>query len=139
MLMAYVITGILFNVNIWYKLSEKTGYAVWITLAGLVVTIVVNVIFMPRYSYHAAAWGHIASYLTMLVLTAALGRKHYPIPYNWGVVLLLVVAGLGAWGLASLLPEMGLGLKILVHSAFVLLYVGAAFVIFALQKRRSVA
>lgn len=139
MLMAYVVTGILFNVNIWYKLSEKTGYAVWITLAGLVVTIVVNVIFMPRYSYHAAAWGHIASYLTMLVLTAALGRKHYPIPYNWGVVLLLVVAGLGAWGLASLLPEMGLGLKILVHSAFVLLYVGAAFVIFALQKRRSVA
>ena len=73
------------------------------------------------------------------VLTAALGRKHYPIPYNWGVVLLLVVAGLGVWGLASLLPEMGLGLKILVHSAFVLLYVGVAFVIFVLQKRRSVA
>jgi O-antigen/teichoic acid export membrane protein len=139
MLMAYVITGILFNVNIWYKLSEKTGYAVWITLAGLVVTIIVNVIFMPRYSYHAAAWGHIASYLTMLILTAALGRKHYPIPYNWGVVLLLVVAGLSIWGLSSLLPEMGLGLKILVHSAFVLLYIGAAFVIFVLQKRRSVA
>ena len=139
MLMAYVITGILFNVNIWYKLSEKTGYAVWITLAGLVVTVVVNILFMPRYSYHAAAWGHIASYLTMLVLTAALGRKHYPIPYNWGVVLLLVAAGLGVWRLAALLPEMGLGLKILVHSAFVLLYIGVAFAIFAVQKRRSVA
>ena len=139
MLMAYVITGILFNVNIWYKLSEKTGYAVWITLAGLVVTVVVNILFMPRYSYHAAAWGHIASYLTMLVLTAALGRKHYPIPYNWGVVLLLVAAGLGVWRLAGLLPEMGLGLKILVHSVFVLLYIGVAFAIFAVQKRRSVA
>ena len=139
MLMAYVITGILFNVNIWYKLSEKTGYAVWITLAGLVVTVVVNILFMPRYSYHAAAWGHIASYLTMLVLTAALGRKHYPIPYNWGVVLLLVAAGLGVWRLAALLPEMGLGLKILVHSVFVLLYIGVAFAIFAVQKRRSVA
>lgn len=139
MLMAYVITGILFNVNIWYKLSEKTGYAVWITLAGLVVTVVVNLIFMPRYSYHAAAWGHIASYLTMLVLTAALGRKHYPIPYNWGVVLLLVASGLGVWGLSSLLPDLGLGLKILVHSAFVLLYIGVAFVIFALQKRRTAA
>ena len=138
MLMAYVITGILFNVNIWYKLSEKTGYAVWITLAGLVVTVVVNILFMPRYSYHAAAWGHIASYLTMLVLTAALGRKHYPIPYNWGVVLLLVAAGLGVWRLAALLPEMGLGLKILVHSVFVLLYIGVAFAIFAVQKRRSV-
>ena len=136
MLMAYVITGILFNVNIWYKLSEKTGYAVWITLAGLVVTIVVNLIFMPVYSYHAAAWGHIASYLTMLVLTAWLGRRHYPIPYNWGVVLLLVAAGLGIWALSGLLPEMGLGLKILVHSAFVLLYIAVAFAIFVIQKRR---
>ena len=137
MLMAYVITGILFNVNIWYKLSEKTGYAVWITLAGLVVTIVVNLIFMPRYSYHAAAWGHIASYVTMLLLTALLGRKHYPIPYNWGVVILLVAAGLGVWGLSMLLPEMGVWAKILVHSAFVLLYIAVAFVIFVVQKRRA--
>lgn len=137
MLMAYVITGILFNVNIWYKLSEKTGYAVWITLAGLAVTIVVNLIFMPRYSYHAAAWGHIASYVTMLLLTALLGRKHYPIPYNWGVVILLVAAGLGVWGLSMLLPEMGVWAKILVHSAFVLLYIAIAFVIFVVQKRRS--
>lgn len=137
MLMAYIITGILFNVNIWYKLSEKTGYAVWITLAGLVVTIVVNLVFMPLYSYHAAAWGHIASYLTMLVLTAALGRKHYPIPYNWGVVVLLVTGGLGVWGLSLLLPEMGLWTKILVHSAFVLLYFFLAFAIFAIHKRRT--
>lgn len=137
MLMAYVITGVLFNVNIWYKLSEKTGYAVWITLAGLVVTVAVNLVFMPRYSYHAAAWGHVASYLTMLVLTAVLGRRHYPIPYNWGVVLLLVAAGLGIWGLSRLLPEMGLWIKILVHSAFVLLYIAVAFVIFVVRKRRS--
>ena len=137
MLMAYVITGILFNVNIWYKLSEKTGYAVWITLAGLVVTIAVNLVFMPRYSYHAAAWGHIASYLTMLVLTALLGRRHYPIPYDWGVVILLVAAGLGVWGLSTLLPEMGLWTKIFVHCAFVLLYIAIAFVIFVVHKKKS--
>ena len=139
MLMAYVITGVLFNVNIWYKLSEKTGYAVWITLAGLVVTIIVNLIFMPKYSYHAAAWGHIASYLTMLVLTAWLGRRHYPIPYNWGVVVLLVAAGLGVWGLSLLLPDMGTGLRILVHCAFVVLYAVLAFAIFFIHKKRAVA
>ncbi len=139
MLMAYIITGILFNVNIWYKLSEKTGYAVWITLAGLVVTVVINVIFMPRYSYHAAAWGHVASYLTMLVLTAWLGRRHYPIPYHWGVVFLLVGAGLGVWGLSLLLPEMGLWTKIFIHLLFVLLYIAAAFIIFVVHKRKSAA
>lgn len=139
MLMAYVLTGILFNVNIWYKLSEKTGFAVWITLAGLVVTIVVNVSFMPVYSYHAAAWGHLASYLTMLILTAALGRRHYPIPYEWAVVVLLVAVGLGIWGLSLLLPAMGIWLKLLVHFAFVLLYIFVAFAIFAIKKKKTPA
>ena len=73
----------------------------------------------------------------MLVLTAVLGRKHYPIPYNWGVVLLLVAAGLGVWGLSLLLPDMGIWAKILVHSAFVLLYIAVAFVIFAIRKKRT--
>lgn len=137
MLMAYIITGILFNVNIWYKLSEKTGYAVWITLAGLAVTIAVNLVFMPLYSYRAAAWGHIASYLTMLILTALLGRRHYPIPYNWGVVLLLVAAGLGVWGLSLLLPEMTLTVKFFIHTALVLLYLAIAFVIHTVHKRKA--
>ena len=137
MLMAYIITGILFNVNIWYKLSEKTGYAVWITLAGLAVTIAVNLVFMPLYSYRAAAWGHIASYLTMLILTALLGRRHYPIPYTWGVVLLLVAAGLGVWGLSLLLPEMTLTVKFFIHTALVLLYLAIAFVIHTVHKRKA--
>jgi hypothetical protein len=36
-----------------------------------------------------------------------------------------------------LLPEMGVWAKILVHSAFVLLYIAVAFVIFVVQKRRA--
>lgn len=137
MLIAYVLTGILFNVNIWYKLSEKTGYGVWITLAGLVVTVVVNMVFMPRYSYYAAAWGHLASYLTMLVLTASLGRKHYPVPYDWGVVVLLVAAGLVIWGVRMRLPAQELWAKILTNSALVLLYIACAFAIFVVRKRKT--
>ncbi|MBO5595856.1 MAG: oligosaccharide flippase family protein [Bacteroidales bacterium] len=83
MLLSYMLLGMLFNVSMWYKLSGKTNMAVWITLAGLVVTIVVNVLFMPRYSYWASAFAHLASYLVMFILSAALGAKYYPIPYNW--------------------------------------------------------
>ena len=75
MLMAYVMLGMQFNISMWYKLSGKTNYAVWITLAGLLVTIIINVVFMPRYSYHAAAWAHIASYLVMMVISLILGNK----------------------------------------------------------------
>lgn len=137
MLMAYILTGMLFNVNMWYKLAEKTGYAVWITLAGLAVSLVIDLIFMPVYSYHAAAWGHLASYLTMLLLTAVLGRKHYYIPYNWGILVLLILLGLGIWGLSLLLPEMGFWLEFLIHALMVAVFAAAAFAILKLSDRRK--
>ena len=93
MLLSYMLLGMLFNVSMWYKLSGKTNMAVWITLAGLAVTVVVNVVFMPRFSYWASAFGHLASYLTMFIISAVLGAKYYPIPYNWkrigGIFLLM--------------------------------------------------
>ena len=83
MLLSYMILGMLFNVSMWYKLSGKTNVAIWITLSGLVVTALVIVLFMPKYSYWAAAYGHLASYVVMFVISAVLGAKYYPIPYRW--------------------------------------------------------
>lgn len=74
----------LFNVSMWYKLSGKTNMAIWITLSGLVVTAIVIIAFMPKYSYWAAAYGHLASYIVMFVISSVLGAKYYPIPYRWG-------------------------------------------------------
>lgn len=84
MLFSYMVLGMLFNVSMWYKLSGKTGMAIWITSAGLLVTFVVNLVFMPKYSYWAAAFGHLASYVVMFIISAVLGQKHWPVPYRWG-------------------------------------------------------
>ncbi len=84
MLLSYMILGMLFNVSMWYKLSGKTDMAIWITLSGLVVTALVIVLFMPKYSYWAAAYGHLASYIVMFAISSILGAKYYPIPYRWG-------------------------------------------------------
>lgn len=94
MLLSYMLLGMQFNVSMWYKLSGKTSVAIWITLAGLAVTAVVNVLFMPRFSYHAAAWGHLASYVVMLAINVFLGKKHYPIPYDWRLIF-CIFAGMG--------------------------------------------
>ena len=70
-----------------------------ITLLGLGVTIVGNLIFMPFFSYWASVWVHLASCLVMLFVSTYLGQKHYPIPYRWreiikyigfGVILYLI-------------------------------------------------
>ena len=122
MLMAYVLLGMQFNISMWYKLSGKTNYAVWITLAGLVVTVLINVLFMPRYSYHAAAWAHIASYLVMMIISLVLGNKYYPIPYNWKKIIIAIVYALAIYGVSLLLPEMSLWPKMGVHTLLMLAY-----------------
>lgn len=119
MLLGYIFLGMLFNVNMWYKLSGKTTIAVWITLAGMLVTTVVNVCFMPLFSYWASAFGHLLSSLIMLVISTLLGNKYYKIPYNWGKISLLFVLlalffGLGmATSNLSFLPQMGINTLLL--------------------------
>ena len=100
MLLSYMILGMLFNVSMWYKLSGKTDMAIWITLSGLVVTAIVIVLFMPKYSYWAAAFGHLASYVVMFIISSVLGAKYYPIPYRWGRLALIVVVMAAIYGLS---------------------------------------
>jgi O-antigen/teichoic acid export membrane protein len=104
MLLSYMLLGMLFNVSMWYKLSGRTNIAIWITLSGLAVTALVIILFMPRYSYWAAAYGHLASYIVMFVISAVLGAKYYPIPYRWGHLLMIFLL-MGATYGASLLVD----------------------------------
>ena len=138
MLLSYMLLGMLFNVSMWYKLSGKTKMAIWITLAGLIVTTVVNIVFMPRFSYWASAFGHLASYLVMFILSAALGAKYYPIPYSWkriGAFFLLMGA---AYAVMFFTAPSGSGvhwLNIGLNTVLILAYAGASWMIL---RRRPV-
>ncbi|MDR1681452.1 MAG: polysaccharide biosynthesis C-terminal domain-containing protein [Prevotellaceae bacterium] len=104
MLGAYVLLGMLFNFSMWYKLSGKTNMAVYITTIGLAVTLLVDILFMPRYGYHAAAWGHLASYFVMVAVCAWMGHKYYPIPYAWSRIITYIGLGAGLYLLSLLIP-----------------------------------
>ena len=136
MLLSYMILGMLFNVSMWYKLSGRTNMAIWITLAGLAVTTVVNIVFMPRYSYWASAFGHLASYLVMFVISAILGARYYPIPYKWGRILAIFgLMGLAYAGISLSLHRLdSVALRLAVNTALIGLYGAAAWVF---MRRRS--
>ena len=106
MLLSYMLLGMLFNVSMWYKLSGKTNVAIWITLSGLAVTAIVIILFMPKYSYWAAAYGHLASYIVMFAISAILGAKYYPIPYRWGRLLMIFLFMGAAYGASLLIDNM---------------------------------
>jgi O-antigen/teichoic acid export membrane protein len=100
-----MILGMLFNVSMWYKLSGKTNMAIWITLSGLLVTAVVIILFMPKYSYWAAAFGHLASYAVMFAISSLLGARYYPIPYRWGRLALIFVIMGAVYGTSMLVDN----------------------------------
>jgi len=81
-LMANLVMGIFFSLSIWYKLTNKTLYGAVLVTAGALVTVIVNVMFIPRYGYTASAWGHLISYSLMVVLSYLWSKKHYPVPYR---------------------------------------------------------
>ena len=113
--------------NAEYKLSGKTNMAIWITLSGLVVTALVIVLFMPKYSYWAAPYGHLASYIVMFIISSLLGAKHYPIPYRWGRLGCIFLLMGTVYGISLLLPGMALWLKLTVHTVLLALYGGLAW------------
>jgi hypothetical protein len=52
------------------------------------------VVFVPRFSYLASAWAHVACYSTMIVGSYLLSRKHYPIDYEKGKIILYILLAL---------------------------------------------
>ncbi|WP_379087900.1 lipopolysaccharide biosynthesis protein [Pedobacter sp. UC225_65] len=47
LLLGYVCLGIYTNLSIWYRLSDQTRFGLYISVAGAVITIVLNLIFDP--------------------------------------------------------------------------------------------
>ena len=123
MLMSYVVLGMNFNVSMWYKLSGKTKYAIYITAAALPVTLAINMIFMPLYSYHAAAWAHLASYAVMFILSVFMGRKHYPVPYNWRRIFLFVSAGVALYLISIPFAEVHPLLRYSIHTILITIFI----------------
>jgi len=136
MLLSYIFLGMLFNVNMWYKLSGRTSMAIWITLIGLAVTSIVNVCFMPTFSYWASAFGHLLSYLTMLIVSVILGNKYYKIPYDWKTIAIIFVFTAAFFGISLLTANIAsLPLKLGVNTLILCVFCAAIF--FILKKSSS--
>ena len=81
-LLANILAGVWLNLSFWYKREEKTKYALYITLLGLVVTIGLSFALVPSMGYRGAAWVRLVAEAVMVVWSYRLCRKHYPIPYD---------------------------------------------------------
>ena len=103
LMIAELFFGIFFNLSLWYKLTDKTIWGMWLSLLGLAVTVVLNVWLVPLYGYMGCAWAALGCYGVMMVASYVAGRVHYPIGYNVPRLALYFFAGLALWIVGELI------------------------------------
>jgi O-antigen/teichoic acid export membrane protein len=82
LLLANMFLGIFINQSIWYKLSGQTHFGALLTIFGAIITIVLNIYWIPRIGYMGSAWATLICYASMMVASYFLGNKHYPVNYD---------------------------------------------------------
>ncbi|PCH54342.1 MAG: polysaccharide biosynthesis protein [Flavobacteriaceae bacterium] len=81
-LLANLFLGIYHNLAIWYKLTDKTRYAMLFSIIGALITIIMNIVLIPKIGFIASAWATLFAYGSMMILSYFIGKKYYPVPYN---------------------------------------------------------
>ena len=81
-LWTYVFQGVYFNLSFWYKLTDETKWGAYFSLIGLAITLVLQIVGVPRIGYWASCGSSLVCYLVIMLLSYFIGQKKAPIPYN---------------------------------------------------------
>ncbi len=90
LLLANMFLGIMYNLNIWYKLNDKTRIGMYISIGGAAVTLILNFVLIPIIGILGSAITTLVSYAGMATASYLMGRKHYPIPYNLRLIFFYI-------------------------------------------------
>jgi len=82
LLMGSLFLGVYVNLSIWYKLTDRTLLGAGVALFGALLTIALNLWWVPTIGYVGSAWAHLICYLSMTVISYLLGRRYYPVDYR---------------------------------------------------------
>lgn len=81
-LLAYILYGLYVNLMAGIYIEKKTTYLPLITGTAAVVSVVANLILIPRFGMSGAATASVLAYAVMVSGLYLLAQKHYPIPYE---------------------------------------------------------
>ena len=115
--------GVFFNLSLWYKLSDKTMWGMWFSLLGLAVTVILNVILVPRLGYMGCAWAALCCYGVMMATSYFVGKKKHPVGYETGRLIFYFLTALGIYGVASVITTGNEWVDMGVRTPLLLIYI----------------
>lgn len=122
---AEIFMGVFFNLSFWYKLTDETKWGAYFSIAGCVVLIAINLIFVPRYGYMACAWGGFCGYGVAMLLSYFVGQKKYPINYPLKSIFIYVVLAMALYVIGFYAVQIdNLWLRLSFRTVLLLVFVG---------------
>jgi O-antigen/teichoic acid export membrane protein len=90
--------------SIGLNLTSRTEFYSVSTISAALIGIGSGIVLIPRFGVAGAAATVLLAYATQAILAFALAQRLYPVPYETGRLLKVVVAGVGATLVARLWP-----------------------------------
>ena len=85
-LLAYLFNGLYYNFQAGIYIEEKTKYFPFVTGAGAIVNVVINILLIPELGIMGAALATLASYIVMAAGLYLFSQKYYEIKYEYAKV-----------------------------------------------------
>ena len=127
-LAAKLFLGIFYNLSVWYKLTNKTLYGATIAVTGAIITIVLNIILIPKYGFVGSAWANFFCYLSMMIISFLWGRKVYKVNYQLKKIGAYSLLAVIIFYLSTIINIENRLLAFLFNSLLLLAYVGIVFI-----------
>ena len=123
LLMANIFLGIYYNQSIWFKLSGKTKFGAYIALVGASLTVLINILYIPKFGYMACAWATLIVYFIQMVISYILGQRHYPIPYNLKKFIFYISLALALFFLSPYIKVDNFTVNVFIQNSLILMFV----------------
>ena len=116
--------GIYYNLSVWYKLTDRTQWGAYFSIAGCILTVAIIICFVPEHGFIACAWASFASNLFMMSLSYFVGQKKFPIPYNLRSALFYGIIAAIFYS-AGMFPKIDSDiLRLLYRTIIILIFIG---------------
>jgi O-antigen/teichoic acid export membrane protein len=107
--------GILFSRKVFYS-----AYIFWLTL---IISVVLNYLFVPRYGYMASAYVALTSYISMAIMIFYVSNKLYKVQVQWGRLAKIFISGLFILILGNLPINQGLYATVIFKCLLILILI----------------
>lgn len=122
-MIGYILFGVYFNLSFWYKMVDKTYYGALFSILGCIITIGLNIIFVPKYGYIASAWATLVCNLVMMLLSYYFERKYRPLKYDYKTIALYVILAAVLFSISRLVKIDNEPLRLIFNTVLYIIFI----------------